>query len=309
MLAAYLDEFGHIGPYISAEHPKFSQHPIFGYAGFVIQADRARAFEESFEHAKERKFRSDIVAAGVHHQHWERKGSEMFTTGSFERYPDNMVMMGHLVQRLRQLGGRTFFYGQVKPLGTARQTHDEAPARNGHVLQQSVKMLAQYAAATSEQLMVFLDRTDRSVREAAVTAMAKAIFSWDSPGMRQIVQIPSELESHRYGSIQFADWIAAATTRASHFHLVEGSGFSWAPEQFRKVLSGSWLSESHIRHRDMQVSVSPKKLEHDRPWLDRQGDRQRSADRSSSSLSHQIGAEHPALQRMRHDLEAGHYDS
>lgn len=32
----YLDEFGQIGPYISADHQKHNTHPVFGLGGFVI---------------------------------------------------------------------------------------------------------------------------------------------------------------------------------------------------------------------------------------------------------------------------------
>ena len=31
---AYLDEFGHIGPYVNREHPRYNDSPVFGLAGF-----------------------------------------------------------------------------------------------------------------------------------------------------------------------------------------------------------------------------------------------------------------------------------
>ncbi len=42
MLLAYIDEFGHIGPYISSRHEKFKDHPVFGYSGFIIPAHNVR---------------------------------------------------------------------------------------------------------------------------------------------------------------------------------------------------------------------------------------------------------------------------
>ena len=33
---AYLDEFGHIGPYISRTDPRYNDSPVFGLAGFVL---------------------------------------------------------------------------------------------------------------------------------------------------------------------------------------------------------------------------------------------------------------------------------
>ena len=42
MIVAYLDEFGHVGPYISTMHKKFKDHPLFGYAGIVLPEDAIR---------------------------------------------------------------------------------------------------------------------------------------------------------------------------------------------------------------------------------------------------------------------------
>ena len=38
---ACLDEFGHIGPYVSKEDPKYHDSPVFGFAGFVLPAEEA----------------------------------------------------------------------------------------------------------------------------------------------------------------------------------------------------------------------------------------------------------------------------
>lgn len=52
MLLAYLDEFGHIGSFISKDHDKFKDHPVFGYAGFVIPAHNVRYLGGLFEFLK-----------------------------------------------------------------------------------------------------------------------------------------------------------------------------------------------------------------------------------------------------------------
>ena len=33
---AYLDEFGHIGPYVSRTDPRYKDSPVFGLARFVL---------------------------------------------------------------------------------------------------------------------------------------------------------------------------------------------------------------------------------------------------------------------------------
>ena len=79
MIVAYLDEFGHVGPYISTMHKKFKDHPLFGYAGIVLLEDAIRPFGAKFEQVKARQFRSEIVKTGKHPRRWEKKGAEMFT--------------------------------------------------------------------------------------------------------------------------------------------------------------------------------------------------------------------------------------
>jgi hypothetical protein len=303
LLLAYLDEFGHIGPYIGPVHRKFGQHPVFGYAGFVIPAERSRAFQASIVHHKERHFRAEIRASDGNPRLWERKGSEMFTTGSYERYPQNMGFVATLVARLRQLEGRTFFYGQVKPLGTAKETGESARARNGYALQQSIRRLAAYAHDRGEHLMIFLDQTDPKMRAAAADDMARAIYSWDEPGMRQVVQVPAELDSARYGAIQFADWIAAVVTRASHYHLVPGSEFSWAPAQLDRLCAGQTLSQATIWHREARLALGMASLKRNEPWHTWVTTRQSQESRARGTNT-AIGEQHPRLLRLRNELEA-----
>ncbi len=41
---AYLDEFGHIGPYVSRTDPRYKESPVFGLAGFVLPSGEVRGF-------------------------------------------------------------------------------------------------------------------------------------------------------------------------------------------------------------------------------------------------------------------------
>ena len=41
---AYLDEFGHIGPYVGRTDPRYKDSPVFGLAGFVMPAGEVRGF-------------------------------------------------------------------------------------------------------------------------------------------------------------------------------------------------------------------------------------------------------------------------
>lgn len=122
MLIAYLDEFGHVGPYIAPDHRKFFHNPVFGYAGIVLPSTAVRAFGARFERVKEREFRSEIHASGRHPRRWEKKGAEIFTTGSYERYPERVDFITDLAEYATRLGGRIFFYGEVKPTGSPAES-------------------------------------------------------------------------------------------------------------------------------------------------------------------------------------------
>ncbi len=41
---AYLDEFGHVVPYVSRGDPRHNDSPVFGFAGFLVPAEEVRAF-------------------------------------------------------------------------------------------------------------------------------------------------------------------------------------------------------------------------------------------------------------------------
>ncbi|MGY1880677.1 MULTISPECIES: DUF3800 domain-containing protein [Pseudomonas] len=41
---AYLDEFGHVGQYVSRKHPMYKTSPVFGLGGMLIPAQEVREF-------------------------------------------------------------------------------------------------------------------------------------------------------------------------------------------------------------------------------------------------------------------------
>lgn len=41
---AYLDELGHVGHYVSRQHPNCKASPVFGLEGLLLSADQVREF-------------------------------------------------------------------------------------------------------------------------------------------------------------------------------------------------------------------------------------------------------------------------
>lgn len=241
MLLAYIDEFGHIGPYIAAEHPKFNNHPVFGYAGFIIPAQNVRQLSGAFEFHKENLLRYEIEKVGAHPRRWEKKGASLLTTRNMRSYGDEIrPVLRRLMKRLRRLNGKVVFVGQLKPLGSASETGESSTDRSSHVLRQVILEVSKYAESQNEDVLIFLDSVDTKARLEALSVSASFIYSSTShSSVRRVLEAPMQLESHLYGTTQFADWLCALLSRVTHFHLVQGSEFEWAPKLLNYLLEGS----------------------------------------------------------------------
>jgi hypothetical protein len=70
---AFLDEFGHIGPFRSRRDPKYSQSPVFGLAGYVLPHQHVRHFATFFLHLKSQMLANDLKLADCHPATWEKR--------------------------------------------------------------------------------------------------------------------------------------------------------------------------------------------------------------------------------------------
>lgn len=245
MLIAYLDEFGHVGPYIEDGHPRFGQHPIFGYAGYILPAQHARGLGAEFKRVKTALFKTEIEQSKTPAQ-WERKGSEYFSTGSITKRPEQVRAFRGLMRRLQVLGGKFFYYGDEKTRGTVKATGRDSNTITHDALRETINRLCTHAERVGDDVLILMDAiTDKSRREL-VAKMYAHIYSRPRPEMKRIIEAPLHIESELNSGIQFADWTCALVSRASHYQLVPESGFGWAPEHFRSVLQGAFTRESKL---------------------------------------------------------------
>jgi len=264
VLVAYLDEFGHVGPYISPTHRKYNDHPIFGYGGYIIPASQIRSFGSSFERVKDKHFKTEIQAAGAHPRRWEKKGSDLLTEGSWSlRRQEIKRKFSYLSARLKQCGGEFFYYGELKPLGTAKETRQSAIERSASILIQTIRNLSYVASKAGKNMFVFLDQVDTNNHAHAITNMAGFLYSKDSPAStRRIVEVPMQLESERYGAMQFADWYCALLSRTTYSRFVETDRFAWSPRLFESTSLDSGLTskESRIWIPEREKHISTRNL-------------------------------------------------
>lgn len=264
MLIAYLDEFGHQGPYIRHDHKKFNTHPVFGYAGYLIPSHSVRQFGGYFEYVKEQLLDWEITQANAHPRRWEKKGSALFTTANIREYKDEInPATKRLYRKLGNLGGQLFFFGQEKPIGPVSVTKETSQEREEHCLIQAINRLGRIATKANEELLVIMDATDTDNRERAVATLGKTIYSKTNKDNRSIIEVPIQADSHLYGTIQFADWTCALLGRLTDYHFAERSQFAWSVDLCRDVFKRCSPSSNSIiwsNSTDHSLKCSPKHL-------------------------------------------------
>ena len=71
---AYLDEFGHIGPYVGRSDPKHNDSPVFGLAGLALPATEVRGFGTWFFKRKAELLAFEIQRVRKASRHWGEEG-------------------------------------------------------------------------------------------------------------------------------------------------------------------------------------------------------------------------------------------
>ena len=99
---AYLDEFGHIGPYVSKDDSKYRTSPVFG---FVLPAEEVRGFGTWFFQRKCQLLDADIQQSGKHPAFWEKKGSSLYTVRNVLKYQELRHFTYRLFNKIERLGG------------------------------------------------------------------------------------------------------------------------------------------------------------------------------------------------------------
>lgn len=257
MLVAYLDEVAEVGAFVSKTHRNYNGWPAFGYAGFVISSNYVRAMSQCFTEKKRRLFAHLIpieATAGT----WERKGSDIFTPVAWDCYRRPIEGFRELVRFLCARGGRLFFYGEEKPLGTAKERwgKDSRLQKQGLLefkwgcLHQALNRLCTYAERHGENLIVIMDTENEKERVVQVQNSYAHVFNRaadpDHGEMRRLIESTMHVDSKLSANVQFADWVAAAVRRAFEYQLLEDSSFDWVPTAFEELMRRKPTIESKL---------------------------------------------------------------
>ncbi len=206
---AYLDEFGHVGPYVARDHLQYKTNPVFGLAGFVLPADEVRGFGTWFFRRKCELLHSDIERSGEHPARWEKKGSSLYTVNNVKKYRPLRDFTNRLLNKIEALGGFVFYVGTQK-IGPP-QTHNS----NGlyaSIFEEAIKRIDQFCADCDppENFALILD--EHQLRSTLITQAVQSMYR-QKEQRRYLIEPPFQVESHRYQTLQAADWIAGLVGR------------------------------------------------------------------------------------------------
>jgi len=250
MYIAFLDEFGHIGPYVSRSHAAHNQSPVFGLAGFIIPHQHAREIATSFYQSKARLFAKEIEHSRGHAATWEKKGKDIFTTNNIDRFPNLKREMYRSLNRIARLGGRIFYYGRVKY--QAAQDSNSAGLYKT-VMSHSIRQLDSFCETSRSNFIIILD--EHSDRKKLLEAAAKTMFG-DSPA-RALIEPPLQVESHLYQTIQLADWIATLVGRVTAYREARDAFADW---EWADRLFGTRLDSSATHSKLWRPSASQRRI-------------------------------------------------
>lgn len=220
MYIAFLDEFGHIGPFVSRTDGRFNQSPVFGLAGYVLPHANVRSFATWFFQYKNQLLENDLKASGLHPATWEKKGTELFTTKNINRYRSLTSAGSRIVNQIYKRDGRLFFYGRQK-YQTPQQSN--ASGLYSTVLGHSVRNIDRFCEQQDEQFMMILDQ--HAERQKLLETAAKTMFGSDPA--RNLIEPPFQVESHLYQTIQAADWLATWIGRLMAHRVLPSQYQDW----------------------------------------------------------------------------------
>ena len=206
----YLDEFGHIGPYISRTDPKHNDSPVFGLAGYILPSAEVRGFGTWFFQRKCELLDFEIRRSGAHPAVWEKKGSSLYTVANVTKYSELRRFTNRLFNKIETLHGFVFYVGIKKTAVPERHNPNRLYAK---VLLEAIKRVDAFCAEDCYPTGDFLLALDEhEQRSNLVAEAARSMYGTNEP-RRHLIEPPFHLESYRYQTIQAADWIAGLVGR------------------------------------------------------------------------------------------------
>lgn len=226
---AYLDEFGHIGPFVSRDHPSHKTSPVFGLGGFVLPSDKVRAFATWFYQLKSNLLQFEIASSGIPAYQWEKKGAALYTTKNIKKYRELRNATFRLMNRIKSDEGMIFYVGIQKT--HPPETHDPKKLYLT-VLKESIKRIDQFCSSRSAHFQMILDEQGGvDFRAQIVTEASVQMFTQSRTTM---IEPPIQAESHLFQTLQCADWLCGLIGRVGCYMVLPNaySELDWTEKYF-----------------------------------------------------------------------------
>lgn len=246
MFIVYLDEFGHIGPFVSRSDPKYNTSPVFGLSGFCLPEKEVRIFSNWFFKLKLAAFKDEIDASTKHPATWEKKGNEIFTKG---RVYKNKRLGFSLINQIKKQGGRIFYHGIEKHQNPSESHPDGLYST---VLSHAIRDIDAFFQNKGRNYLIVLDEHQNRIRllESALKTM------WGQAPATRLLEPPYQVESHLYQTTQAADWISNIIGPLWAFRAAptQFPDREWAEKYFgTRIKSASTHSSVKLRSRPKQL--------------------------------------------------------
>lgn len=203
---AYIDEFGHVGPYVSRSDPQHRTSPVFGFAGVLLPAAAVRDFGEYFLDFKRYLLGPEMKGRGVTDAvTWEKKGSALYTAQNYAKYRKAHTRgTNRLLNRIEEFGGRTIYVGACKDNPPLEHDSTELYRSTFELL---LRRIDSFAAEQRAEVLVMMDEHEH--RDMLLDQAAGMMYH-DSERLRNLLEPPYQVESHRYlqssARTGLADW-------------------------------------------------------------------------------------------------------
>jgi len=239
MHIVFLDEFGHIGPFVSRSHDSYRTSPVFGLAGYIMRESKIRGFSSWFHKLKVDVFDKDIQLSGQHPATWEKKGHELFTRGHVYK----TKRLGYsLINKIKNERGKIFYHG-IQKYENPQQSNPIGLYCT--ILSHTIRNLERCFNKIGDCFLIILD--EHNSRTKLLESALRDMHGQDP--VRRLVQAPFQAESHLYPTLQAADWIASivgafwkhkAMPREFDDHL-------WAERYFESRIASTLADYSSVK--------------------------------------------------------------
>lgn len=212
---AYLDEFGHVGQYVSRAHPRYKTSPVFGLGGLLLPADQVREFAIYFYKLKCQLLAWDLANGNPRKlpaYQWEKKGSQLYSLRNVTEYRELRRSTFRLLTHIQSIGGHLFYTGEHKT--TDPEAHNSTETFKRQLLQ-SVRKIDRFCAQNGSTFILVLDeqKAGNEWRKKNVEACTLAMFEDASEKCRTMIEPPLQGESYLFQTLQCADWICGLIGR------------------------------------------------------------------------------------------------